>query len=78
VILFDFNDTYSHGVYAFVTLLAHVNAALNPYVYIFLNPGFKETFKKKNNFNNSISISLCNTGKVLNYKGKNVVAETNL
>jgi hypothetical protein len=71
VILSDFGNTYSHGVYAIVTLMAHLNATINPYVFITLNPGFKDSYKKFKGIG-SIGDLPTNTGsiRISNSRGK--------
>jgi 2-hydroxy-3-keto-5-methylthiopentenyl-1-phosphate phosphatase len=67
VVSIDFKDRFSHRVHATTILLAHMNAVVNPYIYIFLNPGFKETYKLA--MNNDTNVSVVNTTTRTNIKG---------
>jgi hypothetical protein len=58
VVSTGFDDEFSMGLHAFVTLMAHINSCLNPYIYL-MNQTFRKSFaclfiKRKSNNTSSI------------------------
>ena len=45
VIVIGFDDRLSMSIHAFVTLMAHINSALNPVLYCTINPVFKNNLR---------------------------------
>jgi hypothetical protein len=67
VILSDLDDKYHHGVYAFITMMDHLNATCNPYIYMLLNPGFKSSYRNFRGRTNN-----ANSASTLNHSRKSV------
>jgi hypothetical protein len=39
--IWDFGDHLHNAIHIVFVLLAHMNSSLNPFIYMYLNPGFK-------------------------------------